>query len=126
METVIYCRVGNKAQTTEGQKEICMKALEQDDVLVKIFEDVGFSGLDNNRPMLLQLMEEASKGAFHKVITPEPYVLFRDALKVLEFEAGLEQLKINLKYAGSAGSFDCAETSLSEWLKKFDSIDSIS
>lgn len=120
MKTVIYCRVGNKSQTSEGQKELCMKALESDDELVGIFDDVGCSGLDLNRPMLLQLMEGASKKSFLKVITSEPTILFRDALKVLEFEVGLEQLGIKLKYAGNEGSIDCTRASIKEWLNKFD------
>lgn len=85
MNTVFYCRVGNKAQNIEHQKDSCLKAMVSDDELVKIYEDVGFSGLDTERPMMLQLVEEVSKGSFKKIITSEPHVLFREAIRIIEF-----------------------------------------
>ena len=96
MNVAFYCRVGSTEQNIESQKEKCMGLLSSEDKLTCIYEDVGFSGLDDNRPSLIKLIEEANSGKFQKVVSTEPSIIYRNLGKMIEFKEKMDKQKLFL------------------------------
>ncbi|PIH59058.1 recombinase family protein [Paenibacillus sp. LK1] len=104
MKTVFYYRAATKEQTTESQERECMKMLGVNDKLVGVYEDFGYSGLNETRPSLIKLIEDSKSGKFQKIITSQPSVLFRNVAKMIELKEKIEQYGVKLEAAN--GSFD--------------------
>jgi len=88
--------------------------------LVGIYEDFGYSGLDENRPSLSKLIEDAKSGKFQKIITSEPSVLFRDLGKLIELKANVERHGVQIKFAKGSVDTDDLTNTIAKYLNKRD------
>lgn len=97
-----YIRVSTDTQAEEGmgleiQKESIQKyAKEQKLHLLKIYEDAGISGASLDRPALIELLADAKRGLFVKVIILRLDRLARDLFAQLFIEKELEVAGIEL------------------------------
>ena len=65
----VYCRVSTSDQTTENQKRDLTRYCESRDwVTAHVYEDVGISGAQDQRPALDELMLQARKQKFDVVL----------------------------------------------------------
>lgn len=69
-KVAIYCRVARKDRDEiEKQKErLTQYCLFNKYEIYKIYEDIGFSGLDNNRPSYNELLNDLKKNEFDEVV----------------------------------------------------------
>jgi DNA invertase Pin-like site-specific DNA recombinase len=96
MKAAIYTRTSTLLQNSENQIKQCKRILKPEDELVKIYSDHGFSGLDDNRPSLVNLMKDANNKIFDHLIIYSYDRLFRNEDNMKEFLRGLDQLEIKL------------------------------
>lgn len=98
MNVAIYARGANtKEQTISYQIKTCEEfVVGKNGQIVEIYSDEGFSAHDNKRPELLRLLNDATKQEFDTVVVSNYSRLFRNVLKIKEFEQGLAQLDIKL------------------------------
>lgn len=96
MKAAIYTRTSTRQQNSENQIKKCIEILKTEDEIVKIYSDHGFSGLDGNRPSLINLMKDANNKIFDHIIIYSYDRLFRNEDNMKEFMRGLDQLEIKL------------------------------
>ncbi|MEK5165813.1 recombinase family protein [Paenibacillus sp. FSL R5-0527] len=99
MSNFIYARsaVGSK-YAVEVQVENCLRYAEQMGLKIDgIFQDKGFSGLDNNRPCYSKLLEVAEAG--DTIIVSSAGLIHRNMLTLKSLEA-----KYNLIFLDRAGN----------------------
>lgn len=99
-----YIRVSTESQAEHGLglsiqeahiQQFCKKSTKL--TLIKIYKDAGLSGSTiDNRPALLQLLEDARKGIFKKVIVAKLDRIARDTFYTLWIEKELKKHGVEL------------------------------
>lgn len=92
----LYIRAKDMNMAKEQEKQL-IKYCKENEIENKIlYIDIGFSGIDNNRPSLNKLKEDIEKKKISKVITINIARLYRDIANLLEFEEKCNNFKIQL------------------------------
>ena len=86
-KVAIYCRIagnGNPEQkqfAIEGQRQALERyAIEKGLTVVGYYEDIGYNGLNDDRPGLQHLMDDAKAGRFDTVLVYKMNRLFRQSI----------------------------------------------
>lgn len=114
----LYCRIDSPEDThgmLKGQKKELYDYAEQMGFeVVGYSEDIG-SGLDRNRPGLIEVEKAAEQGKMNVLLVKKMNCLVRDTTQMLDFLRGLERSGIKL-YSPLEGDI-CMEQSLSLFLR---------
>lgn len=97
-KVAIYCRVASKNRIEiKKQKEILKNYCNENNYeIYKIYIDNGYSGLDDNRPNYIKLLNDLKKNMFDTIIVRDMSRLGRSIIKLEKVIKLLENNNCNL------------------------------
>jgi DNA invertase Pin-like site-specific DNA recombinase len=111
MRAVCYLRVSRADQNSAMQLEATSALVRQRGwSLVRTFADEGLSGASDKRPALLELMQQAKRGAFDVVVVYKSDRMFRSTSHLLATVAELDAYGV--KFVSCTEPFDTASPAM--------------
>ena len=104
-----YCRISTSSQDSSSQLLAIKEAiLTNGDVLVKVYEDHGISGVKSrtDRPALDQMLRDAKEGKFDKVVCFDVSRLGRSMGNLISTLQDLEQAGVDIQLLKNGISTD--------------------
>lgn len=103
MKAAIYLRVGQKEQMdlhsiVDCQRDGLIHAAEAQGLSVQeVYQDIGFSGLNMNRPALQTMLEDAKTGKFDTVLVSNPSRIGRDSAATAQIVKRLQDSGVQVR-----------------------------